>query len=307
MALMLHPHVQADYRVPYASPGGRHLYLSLYRPATPGPRPAPAVLLIHGGAWVAGTRFLKHWYAQELAARGYVAAAISYRKLPWHPFPACLHDAKAAVRWLRRASERLHLDPARIGVFGDSAGGHLALLLAATRPEDGLEGPDDDGAPTDTSVQATVSLYGVADLADYTAADSTVGRLPGTRSFFDALLSGFRESTDAAIAAASPTRYIHPAMGPVLLIHGDADPVVPVRQAERFHAKAREAGVDARLEVFPGRQHGFDYLRPAMRAQVAERFCGFFDEVLGAGDTPPPTELENDTWPSSTHGPTTTT
>ena len=96
----------------------------------------PGVVLIHGGAWLFGTRYQLHWYGSRLARAGYVAASINYRMLPMYPFPYCIHDCKAAVRWLRLHADEYGIDPERIAAFGNSAGGHLAGLLATTRPRD---------------------------------------------------------------------------------------------------------------------------------------------------------------------------
>lgn len=100
----------------------------------------PGIVLIHGGGWMLGTRYQQSWYCRNFARNGYVVMTIDYRLMPKCAFPDCLHDCKAAVRWLRLNAERYRIDPNHIITFGASAGGHLAALLATTEPGDGLEG-----------------------------------------------------------------------------------------------------------------------------------------------------------------------
>src|SRR5207253_5788055 len=125
----------------YANPDGQHLQVNLARPKEASGR-SPAVLCIHGGGFRAGKR--EGWDArcQQLAEHGYVAATVTYRLAPKYQFPAAVHDVKAAVRWLRANADKYKIDPQRIGVVGDSAGGHLAQFLGVTADVKEFEGEE---------------------------------------------------------------------------------------------------------------------------------------------------------------------
>src|SRR5262249_30189163 len=114
--------------IEYANPDGQHLQLNLARPKA-GNGPFPAVVCIHGGGFRAGKRESYDSLCLKLAQHGYVAMTVTYRLAPKFPFPAAVHDVKAAVRWARANAAKYHVDPARIGVTGGSAGGHLAQFL----------------------------------------------------------------------------------------------------------------------------------------------------------------------------------
>src|SRR5207249_346098 len=123
--------VAFETNIEYANADGQHLQLNLARPKT-GDGPFPAVICIHGGGFRAGKREGYDGLCLRLAQNGYVAMTVSYRLAPKYRFPAAVHDVKAAVRWARANAGKYHLDPARIGVTGGSAGGHLAQFLGVT-------------------------------------------------------------------------------------------------------------------------------------------------------------------------------
>ena len=252
----------------------RH-HVVVYRPGPEWEGARPGLVLIHGGAWICGAPVLKHWYGRRLARLGYVAVAINYRKMPLHPFPACLQDAKAAVCWVRAHADSLGIDPARVGVLGDSAGGHLALLLAVTRPEDGFEHGEWDSVSS--QVQAAVSLYGPADLSYYQH-PTTYIRAGGAAAFYMRRFVGQRGPE--AFAKASPISYVHEGMCPVLLIHGTRDRLVPFEQSVAFRDRVRECGGEASLLPVDGKGHGFDYIRPTARREVFGRIADFLEARL---------------------------
>src|SRR4029077_1812425 len=137
-----------------------------------GGKPRPGIVLVHGGGWIEGdkssfpSRKTGHpCNIEDLAALGFVAATVNYRLSGEAPFPAALEDCKCAVRWLRAHAKDYHLDSDHIGAYGNSAGGHLALLLGMVGKEAGLEG---DGPYPDQSsaVQAVVSDSGPIDLLE---------------------------------------------------------------------------------------------------------------------------------------------
>ncbi len=117
--------------VAYASGGGRRLHLDIFEPVN-AVNNHPAILFVHGGGWSSGDRSMEVPLAQNLAAKGYVTVTVEYRLSPEAQYPAAVQDLKSAVRWLRAHASAYHIDTARIGVCGGSAGGHLAALLGAT-------------------------------------------------------------------------------------------------------------------------------------------------------------------------------
>src|SRR5262249_3120372 len=125
--------------IEYCNPDGQHLKLNLAAPKK-GDGPFPAVLCIHGGGFRAGKRESYDGLCLRLAQHGYVAATVTYRLAPKYPFPAAVHDVKAAVRWLRANAAKQRIDPGRIGVTGGSAGGHLAQFLGVTAGVKEFEG-----------------------------------------------------------------------------------------------------------------------------------------------------------------------
>lgn len=162
-----------EENVTYGQGGETELKLDIARPAGEGP--FPAIVFIHGGGWFQGNRDGYRGQIMAAAQRGYVAATITYRLMKFDMdkketttaepiFPAQIHDAKAAIRWLRANAEKYHVDPDRIGVTGGSAGGHLSLLVGLTDADDALEG---SGGHADQSsrVQAVVNVFGPTEMA----------------------------------------------------------------------------------------------------------------------------------------------
>ena len=264
--------------VTYAEYPGNHVKMTLYLPADAGETPRPAVVLIHGGSWLYGSRAQLDWYGRRLARNGYVAAAIDYRKMPRYGFPCCLYDAKAAVRWLRVHAGQYHIDPGRIGAMGDSAGGHLAALLATTAPEDGFEGPGASGGSS--AIQAAVILYGVADLSPYLD-PRQYKRFAGLAArYLQDFVTKAQHGAGDPYDAASPMHYAGRNAAPMLLFHGKKDRLVPYGQAQTFTAKLQASGVPARLVMTPF-GHAFDFIHWNTRRHVFAETLEFLNQHLG--------------------------
>lgn len=237
----------------------------------------PAVLLIHGGSWLYGSRYQLHWYGRQLARRGYVAASLDYRMMPRYAFPDCLHDCKAAVRFLRRNAAAYGIDPGRIAVMGNSAGGHLAALIAATHPEDGLEGAGAGEEPS--SVQAAVVLYGVTDMSYYRNPSGYIRMFGMTAKFIDNFVTRRYTGSGNPYDAASPAHYADERMCPTLFIHGTKDNLVPYGQTVAFAGQLSRAGVPVRL-ITVRHGHAFDFLVPGARAGIFPEIVQFLDDRL---------------------------
>lgn len=210
--------------------GFRPLELDLHLP--PGPGPHPAIVYLHGGGWRRGSRrrTIPASLCSTLASRGFAVAAVDYRLSGEARFPAQLDDVRAAITWLRS-----EVDCARTFLWGESAGAHLALLAA-------LDGGDVDGVvawypPTDL-LGLTDDLTGVADCSRET---ELLGVPP-------------RDNPDLA-RRASPLTFARADAPPILLMHGDADDLVPPTQSIRLAEALRTAGAPVELDLVPGARH----------------------------------------------------
>jgi acetyl esterase/lipase len=164
-------------------------------------------------------------------------------------FPAQIHDAKAAVRWVRANAKKYRVNPDRIGVTGGSAGGHLSLLVGLTDPASGVEG--ESGNPGQSSrVQAVVNVFGPTDMA-FCYEKSSVAWI------FRLFMGGTPAEAAERYKAASPITYVSQDDPPVLTLHGDQDALVPVEQAKALDEKMKTAGASHTLMVFEGQGHGF--------------------------------------------------
>ena len=238
-------------------PGFIPQIVDIYVPATKGSH--PLVLYIHGGGWVGG--HTRHSGAladfpkvlAALAAEGFTVASLEYRLSGEAKFPAQLQDSKAALRFLKSRAAQYKIDPARVGVWGGSAGGHLAALTALTCRDTSL----DPKAAEDMCPTAAVTWYGVFDFAGMTATPD--GNVAGRR------LLGCAESSCPAdrIALVSPVSHIGRNDPPFLLIHGEEDKVVPVGQSRLGEAAFKRAGVDVESIYIPYVDHSFIGRNPA--------------------------------------------
>jgi acetyl esterase/lipase len=228
------------------------------------------VLCIHGGGFRAGSRDSYNGLIIRLAEKGYVAATVSYRLAPKYPFPAAIHDTKAAVRWLRAHAGTYHIDPERIGVTGGSAGGHLAQFLGVTAGVKEFEG--EGGNPKESSaVRCVVNVYGPSDFT------KSYGKSVDAAEVLPLFLGGNLEKARPLHIRASPLYWVTPNAAPTLCIHGTEDKYVAVEQAEWLVDKLKSASVEAELLKLEGAGHGFK----GKDAETAERATiAFFDKHL---------------------------
>ncbi len=212
--------------------------LDLAMPEARGKETRPGIVFVHGGGWRGGDKrrgnFLRG--ALEYAARGYVCITVNYRLTDEAPFPACVEDVKCAVRWFRAHAEEYHLDPDRIGGFGNSAGAHLVAMLGLTGPDAKLEG---DGPHPDqpSLLQAVCCAATPTNFPNWPNGVQWFGRPGG-------LLAGDRKSLAARAKKASPITYVEADAPPFLVVHGSADRTVDVSQGDAFVEALKKAGAD---------------------------------------------------------------
>jgi acetyl esterase/lipase len=224
--------------------GFRALEIDVYQPDGERSADRPLVLYVHGGGWRVShrsrapreTRQWRKGFFERVTDAGFVVAACDYRLSGEATFPAQLDDVTDAVRWLHGHAAELGADPARVALWGASAGGHLAALAAL--------------APEAPPVIGVVAWYPITDLLalDQSATDT-----------FEAQLLGGPIGGDVERArAASPVAHVHAGAPPFLLQHGDADSWVPFTQSVRLAGALVAVGARVQLEIVPGADHFFD-------------------------------------------------
>lgn len=273
------PHRRVERGRVFAEVDGAQLRLDVYRPdeaieppAGPG-RGRPAIIEIHGGGWVTGSRneqgipLLNH-----MTALGWVGFNIDYRLSPQATWPDHVVDVKRAIAWVRANAADLDVDPERIAITGGSAGGHLTALAALTENDRALQPGFEDA---DTSVVAAVPFYGVYDLTN--DAGHYYPEL-GAWAFEQVVIKQSLSEARDVYEQASPLHRVHSGAPPFLIIHGDRDSLTPVGDARDFAAALEKASEgEVRYIELPGAEHAFD-LWPSLRtARVVDgvgRFLG---------------------------------
>jgi acetyl esterase/lipase len=258
--------------------GFRPLELDLYLPPDLD-GPAPVVVYVHGGGWQRGSRrdpppLLDADFYDQIAAQGLAVAAVDYRLSGEARFPAALEDVRAAVDWVRENASGYGLDAERVFLWGDSAGGHLALLAALC------------GA----AVRGVVGWFPVTDLAGLAADVADAGGVPdrGPDSREARLLGAPAASVPDLARQASPVTHAGPGAPPVLLMHGTADDLVPAAQSVRLAEALRRAGAQVELELVPGASHFWKGASDV--AAIIARSIGFLRARASAEATAEPPE-----------------
>jgi len=237
----------------YAEHDGTKLLGDLYLPK--GVAKAPALVAIHGGGWQVGSRAFYQYWGPFLARNGYALFSIEYRLGKPGVYPAAVHDAKAAIQFMRAKAAEFNVDPDRMGLIGDSAGSHLAALLALAADEFNSAYKDDANAAVPANVKAVVAFYGVYDMLAQWQHD---------------LVARPRDNITEKFLGASPqqNRRIYFESSPIshatvaqnrprfLLIHGTVDDIVdPPSQSGAFLTALNQAQIFVRRIVIPGAGH----------------------------------------------------
>lgn len=239
--------------IEYGKAGDISLKLDLLQPKAESKRARPCIVWVHGGGWQNGSKSSGLGRLGALVASGdYVGASVGYRLTDVAPWPAQIHDCKAAIRYLRANAKKYGIDPEKIGVWGSSAGGHLVSLLGTSGDVPELEG--NCGTPDVSSrVACVVDYCGPSDFLLFGLSSPRLNQ-PGQPVY--KLFGGpAREKADLATAA-SPVTHVTANDPPFLIVHGTADKTVPLAQAERLYEVAKKAGIDATFVKIEGGGHG---------------------------------------------------
>jgi acetyl esterase/lipase len=261
--------VSIEEGIIFGSGGGRDLKCDVYSPPAETANGA-GVLIIHGGGWARGDRKQLRGYGILLGRKGYACVACEYRLSGEAKWPAQLHDVKAGLRWMRANATRLGIDAAKIAVEGNSAGGHLTLMLAGTQNVAAFEG-DGGNAGAGTEVAAAIAFYAPALLSR--AHREREVRIEG----FDAVgqLLG-DDISDASLRDASPITHVGPSYPPTLLFTGNKDLTVPAAASFRMYEALNAAGAPVELHTYNGAPHAFDAV-PELGRQCADIMALFLD------------------------------
>lgn len=248
--------------VVYAKYGDREMHADVFRPKAKGKH--PALIIIHGGAWITGHYTMENPLAIALAKLGYVAVTVEYRLANEKKYPAQIHDLKAAVRWLRANAKSLGIDPERIGAAGASAGGHLVALLGATNDMPDFEG-DGGNAGFSSRVQSVVDIDGTATFVDPGNIEKEIKGPWDTNT----KLTGYTYAENPEIwKNASPITHVNAKSAPTLFLNSSS--YRPFQQREEMAAKLNALGIRSEIVVVPDTPHPFWLFRPWFDTTVAE-------------------------------------
>lgn len=242
------PEIQVFSDVPYRSGESEAFRLDLALPPREGDELRPAIVIVHGGGWSAGSKgsAVYQGLLLDYARQGYVTTSVEYRLTQEAPFPTGVADVKCAVKWVRAHAEELGVDPDRVGAYGHSAGAHLVMMAALVPESAGLDGDDCD-------------WEGVSGNVDVVAGGSTPTE------------GGARQPAERANPEYWPIGYITADAPPMLVIQGTEDPIVRAELTERFIEEIKAAGApDVTYIEIEGGDHdvaysdALDVTRPAM-------------------------------------------
>ncbi len=259
--------VQVLKNIEYANVNSHSLQLDLYLPAeVKSPR---LIVWVHGGAWRSGSK--NSVPILDLTKQEYAIASVDYRLSPVAKFPAQIHDIKAAIRYLRANEKRYGYDASSIAIAGSSAGGHLVALMGVTNGHKALEGEVGTHLDQSSDVQAIIDYYGPTNFMTILKQSTPHGlsvRVPALQ-----LLLGSQPGENPQLAKlASPVFHVDRNDPPLLLIHGDQDPQVPINQSHELQGKYEEHNLPVIFEVIHGGAHGGKEFYDANRLNIVANF-----------------------------------
>ena len=242
-------HLSNQYQVlpnvTYLTASNRDNKVDLYLPRGTD-SPAPVLVYIHGGGWVGGSKESSVLRLIPWMEMGWAVVNVQYRLGEVSLAPAAVEDCLCALRWIIRNASNYNIDPERIVVTGNSAGGHLALTTGMVPASAGLD-RQCPGSET-LSVAAIINWYGITDVGDLLDG-------PNTKSYAVEWMGSIPNRFEIA-ERVSPLTYVRSGLPPILTIHGDADPTVPYQHGVQLHEELSKVGVSNQLHTVPGGRHG---------------------------------------------------
>lgn len=267
------PGYQRTEDVIYGRKFGTALTLDVFKPLTPN---GAAVVFIISGGWFSSHAAINPAFMRPFLERGYTIFAVVHGSQPKFTITEIVQDIHRAVRYIRHNAAQYQFDPAKLGVVGASAGGHLSLTIG-TQGKDGDPNAKDAVDRESSAVQAVACFFPPTDFLNYgqPGEDAVgVGVLKDYKAAFGPQ-SDTVEGRQALGKEISPRNYVSSNMPPTLIIHGNADKLVPIQQAQVFVDRAKEVGAAAQLLVREGKAHGW----PKIEADLVV-FADWFDEHL---------------------------
>lgn len=259
----------------YGRKFGTALTLDVFQPEKP--NGAGIVFMVSGG-WFSSHEAINPGWCRPFLDRGYAVFAVVHGSQPKFVVTEIVEDINRAVRFIRHNAAKYGVDPNKLGITGGSAGGHLSLTMAVK----GGKGKADAKDPIDresSEIQCVACFFPPTDFLNYgePGEDAVgVGTLKGFKSGFGPR-SDTAEGRQELGREISPIYFVHSNTPPILIIHGDADKLVPIYQAEQFVKRCKELGVEAKLVVREGKQHGWAGIEKDLPV-----FADWFDQHLRA-------------------------
>jgi len=263
--------------VVYGTVGEKKLLMDIAYPKEKGDKPRPVIVWIHGGAWLEGNK--NNNLALPLTQSGYITASIEYRLSQEAVWPAQINDCKTAIRFLRAHAEQYGLDPQKIGVWGSSAGGHLAAMLGTSGDVKELEGSG-EWADQSSRVQAAADFFGPTNFLKMIDFPSSM-KHDAPDSPESLLIGGSILDHPDRVRSADPITYVSADDPPFFIAHGNKDPLVPYNQSELLYDALKKAGVDAQMILVKDGGHGgwSEQTLPTQK-EIMQSVQVFFDRCL---------------------------
>lgn len=262
----------------YAGTNNPRQELDLVIPKIKSKTPLPLVVFIHGGAWKGGDKRKSLPRVIPYAKKGaYAAASIGYRLSAEAIWPAQIHDCKAAIRYLKANATKYNIDPDRIGIWGSSAGGHLVSMLGTSDGVKEMDGSIGQYTSISTKVKCVVNFYGPTDFLVMDEHNFKPGAIShnSPQSPESLLIGGPIQKNKGKVQTANPISYIDSHDSPILIVHGNKDPLVPFHQSEILHTALKKVQVDTTMITVKGGGHGRGF-----GSDVGEKVVDFFDHHL---------------------------
>ncbi len=259
--------------VTYTCVDGTNLTMDIFKSDQPN---GLGVIDVVSGGWTSTTNMMSMGFIQAFLTHGYTVFAAMHGSQPRYKLPEILSQVQTAVRFVRAHAAEYHIDPARLGIYGSSSGGHLTLM-AATCGKDGSPDAADASQRVSSQLQAAACFCPPTDFSNYgqPGVNAFRAQLKGVRSGVGGAAVESEQGLDDFAREFSPCSRLTKDMPPVLIIHGDKDPLVPLQQATRFIEQCQKLGVPAQLIIRPGEQHAMSTWVPDHAVLAA-----WFDENL---------------------------